>query len=79
MWVWILSGRGALPNDLCRVTDCGVPLEPLDIFKMLSYSDDFDVVLGSRTNKELIWTGANMGWFMKWGNWSRGQVLEDGA
>ena len=29
---------------------------------------DFDVVLGSRTNRELIWTGANMGWFMKWGN-----------
>jgi hypothetical protein len=34
------------------------------------------VVLGSRTNRELIWTGANMGWFMKWGNWSVGKYVE---
>ena len=44
--------------------------EPHDIFKLLAYAQDFDVVLGSRTNRELIWTGANMGWFMKWGNWA---------
>jgi hypothetical protein len=47
-----------------------------DIVKLLSYSDDFDVVLGSRTNRELIWTGANMGWFMKWGNWAVAKYLE---
>ena len=47
-----------------------------DIHKLLSYANDFDVVLGSRTNRELIWTGANMGWFMKWGNWAVAKYLE---
>ena len=47
-----------------------------DIVKLLTYSDDFDVVLGSRTNSELIWTGANMGWFMKWGNWAVAKLME---
>lgn len=50
--------------------------EPTDIFKLLAYASDFDVVLGSRTNRELIWTGANMGWFMKWGNWAVAKYLE---
>ena len=48
--------------------------EPMDIFKLLAYSFDFDVVLGSRTNRELIWTGANMGWFMKWGKLGGRQI-----
>lgn len=47
-----------------------------DIHKLLSYAGDFEVVLGSRTNRELIWTGANMGWFMKWGNWAVAKYLE---
>jgi glycosyltransferase involved in cell wall biosynthesis len=47
-----------------------------DVHKLLSYADDFDVVLGSRTNRELIWTGANMGFFMKWGNWAVAKYLE---
>lgn len=47
-----------------------------DILKLLAFADDFDVVLGSRTNRELIWTGANMGWFMKWGNWAVAKYIE---
>jgi glycosyltransferase involved in cell wall biosynthesis len=47
-----------------------------DIPKLLSYAGDFPVVLGSRTNRELIWTGANMGFFMKWGNWAVAKYLE---
>ncbi len=50
--------------------------EPVDVLKLLAYSYDFDIVLGSRTNSELIWTGANMGWFMKWGNWAVAKYLE---
>ncbi len=39
-----------------------------DVLKLLAYADDFDVVLGTRTSKELIWEGANMGLFLKYGN-----------
>ena len=40
-----------------------------DVLKLLTYADDFDLVLGTRTTRELIWRGANMGWQLRWGNW----------
>lgn len=39
-----------------------------DVLKLLTYADDFDLVLGSRTTRELIWHEANMGWFLRVGN-----------
>jgi glycosyltransferase involved in cell wall biosynthesis len=47
-----------------------------DVAKLLSYADDFDVVYGSRTVKELIWEGANMGLFLKWGNYAVAKMME---
>jgi hypothetical protein len=49
---------------------------PRDIFKLLVYSDDCDAVFGTRTTRELIWRGANMGWFLKWGNWAVAKMVE---
>ena len=34
---------------------------PEDIRKLLVYSGECDVVFGTRTTRELIWAGANMG------------------
>jgi glycosyltransferase involved in cell wall biosynthesis len=42
--------------------------ESRDIMKLLSYTDDFDLVCGTRTTRELIWAEANMGWFLRFGN-----------
>jgi len=47
-----------------------------DIHKLLAYSEDFEVVYGSRTVKELIWRGANMGVFLKWGNYAVAKLME---
>ncbi|MBU0484860.1 MAG: glycosyltransferase family 2 protein [Proteobacteria bacterium] len=47
-----------------------------DIVKLLAYADDYDVVYGSRTVKELIWEGANMGIFLKWGNYAVAKLME---
>lgn len=47
-----------------------------DIIKLLAYSDDFDLVCGTRTNSSLIWSGANMGWFMRNGNVVVAKLLE---
>jgi Glycosyl transferase family 2 len=41
-----------------------------DIVKLLAYSDECDAVFGSRTNRALIWHGANMGPLLSWGNWT---------
>jgi glycosyltransferase involved in cell wall biosynthesis len=47
-----------------------------DIFKLLAYAADFDMVCGSRTTKELIWEGANMGWFLRHGNVLTAKLLQ---
>jgi glycosyltransferase involved in cell wall biosynthesis len=52
-----------------------------DIHKLLAYADDFEMVCGTRTTRELIWKEANMGWFLRFGNWVVAkmiQVLYDG-
>ncbi len=47
-----------------------------DIFKFLSYAEDFSLVQGTRTTKEMIWRGANMGNPLKWGNWFVAKILQ---
>ena len=47
-----------------------------DVLKLLTYADDFDLVLGTRTTRELIWHGANMGWQLRWGNWVLAKLLQ---
>lgn len=33
-------------------------------------------VVGSRTVSNFIWDGANMGWFLQWGNWAVAKLIE---
>lgn len=47
-----------------------------DVRKLLAFAEDFEVVYGSRTVKELIWEGANMGMFLKWGNYAVAKLME---
>ncbi len=47
-----------------------------DVLKLLAYADDFDVVYGSRTARMFIWRGANMGLFLRWGNWAVAKLME---
>jgi glycosyltransferase involved in cell wall biosynthesis len=47
-----------------------------DVTKLLAYSDDVPVVLGTRTTREFIWQGANMGKFLRWGNWAVAKMTE---
>ena len=47
-----------------------------DVLKLLAYSEDFDMVCGTRTTRELIWVQANMGWFLRIGNWSVAKMIQ---
>jgi glycosyltransferase involved in cell wall biosynthesis len=49
---------------------------PEDIFKLLAYAQDFDYVIGTRTTREMVWRGANMGFLLKWGNWAVAKLAE---
>ena len=47
-----------------------------DIFKLVAYAEDFDLVCGTRTTRELIWQKANMGWLLRFGNVAVAKLLE---
>jgi len=47
-----------------------------DILKLLAYAHDFDVVYGSRTSQPLVWHGANMGFFLRFGNWAVAKYMQ---
>lgn len=47
-----------------------------DVLKLLAYSEDFEMVCGTRTTRELIWAEANMGWFLRVGNWAVAKLLQ---
>ena len=69
-------GLAEATGDLLVIAEPDGTFMPSDIFKLLVYSDDCDVVFGTRTTRELIWRGANMGWFLKWGNWAVAKGVE---
>ena len=50
--------------------------KPLDIYKLMSYIPESDFVVGTRTNTIFIWSGANMGLFLRWGNWFVAKLTE---
>ncbi len=72
----IIRGFRESSGDLIIVCEPDDTFLASDIHKFLSYSEDVDIVYGSRTYKELIWSGANMGWFLRFGNWAVAKLLE---
>jgi glycosyltransferase involved in cell wall biosynthesis len=63
-------------GDLIVLAEPDGTFLPSDIFKLLVFSDHCDAVFGTRTTRELIWRGANMEWFLRWGNWAVAKLIE---
>lgn len=63
-------------GDLIVLVEPDGTFLPRDLTKLLAYSDDFEAVFGTRTTREMIWRGANMGALLKWGNWSVAKLIE---
>ena len=63
-------------GDLIVLAEPDGTFLPEDLIKLLVYSDRCDVVFGTRTTRELIWAGANMPGFLRWGNWAVAKVVE---
>ncbi|MFZ4810402.1 MAG: glycosyltransferase family 2 protein [Ilumatobacteraceae bacterium] len=62
--------------DLVCICEPDGTFDPRDLGKLLPYTDDVDVVFGSRTVQTFILSGANMGWFLRWGNWAVAKLTE---
>jgi glycosyltransferase involved in cell wall biosynthesis len=72
----IQRGFREATGDLILVSEPDGTFRGHDVLKLLAYADDFEVVYGSRTTKELVWKGANMGLFLKWGNYWVAKLME---
>lgn len=69
-------GLAEASGDLLVLAEPDGTFLPGDVFKLLVYSDDCEAVFGTRTTREMIWRGANMGAFLKWGNWAVAKLVE---
>ena len=72
----IQRGLAEATGDLIIISEPDGTFSGHDVVKLLAYSDDVPVVFGTRTQRELVWEGANMGFFLKWGNWAVGKMME---
>lgn len=72
----IWRGLAEAKGDLLIIAEPDGTFSGHDVVKLLAYSDDVPVVFGTRTSREFVWDGANMGLFLKWGNWAVGKMVE---
>ena len=62
--------------DLVCICEPDATFDPRDLLKLLPFTEDVELVLGSRTVQNFIFSGANMGMFLKWGNWAVAKMTE---
>ena len=72
----IRRGFAEATGDLVAVCEPDATFAAQDLYKLLVYSEDVDIVYGSRTIRTFIWQHANMGILLKWGNWFVAKLLE---
>jgi glycosyltransferase involved in cell wall biosynthesis len=72
----LLRGIDECDADLIVLSEPDGTFSGHDLIKLLAYSDDVPVVFGTRTSQNFIWSGANMGRFLRWGNWAVAKMTE---
>ncbi|UCD89264.1 MAG: glycosyltransferase family 2 protein [Desulfobacterales bacterium] len=72
----IQKGLQEASGELIVISEPDGTFTARDIVKLLSYTDDFSIVYGSRTLNTMIWEGANMGWFLRYGNYFVAKLIE---
>lgn len=72
----LLCGIDHTDADLIVMAEPDGTFSGHDLLKLLAYAEDVPVVFGTRTSREFIWAGANMGPFLRWGNWAVAKMTE---
>jgi glycosyltransferase involved in cell wall biosynthesis len=62
-------GLSEVKTDYAFLTEADNSFYPEDVIKLLSYSSDFDMVKGARSNSKLIDEDADFGFLLKYGNY----------
>jgi glycosyltransferase involved in cell wall biosynthesis len=72
----IRRGLQETSADLVCICEPDGTFDPNDLLKLLPFLTDSDAVFGSRTVSTFIFSGANMGPFLRWGNWAVAKLIE---
>jgi glycosyltransferase involved in cell wall biosynthesis len=72
----LLCGIDYSTSDILILCEPDGTFAAEDVVKLLAYCADVPVVFGTRTSRDFIWDGANMGRFLRWGNWAVAKMTE---
>lgn len=72
----IARGLREVDADLVCICEPDGTFRASDLNKLLAFTPECDMVVGSRTVSNFIWDGANMGWHLRWGNWALAKIIE---
>ena len=70
------QGMDAATGDILVLVEADATFRAKDLGKLLEYLKDADMVIGTRTTRQLIEQGANMDGLLRWGNVAVGKVIE---
>ncbi|MCB9832280.1 MAG: glycosyltransferase family 2 protein [Planctomycetes bacterium] len=70
------AGLAAADGDLLVLTEADGSFRAHDLEKLLVYTDAAAMVLGTRTTRQMVEQGANMGFILRWGNVTAAKILE---
>lgn len=72
----IKAGINRSKGDIIIITEADGTFRSKDLNKLLEYMKDADMVIGTRTTRQMIEQGANMNWSLRWGNVFLGKFIE---
>jgi len=64
----LMAGMAAAKGDLLVLVEADGSFRARDVVKLLVYLDDADMVMGTRTTRQMVEQGANMRFMLRWGN-----------
>ncbi|MGQ0554000.1 MAG: glycosyltransferase family 2 protein [Planctomycetota bacterium] len=71
-----LDHAAATGADILVITEADGSFRASDLGKLLAYLPDGQLVLGTRTTRQMVEQGANMDWSLRWGNVAMAKLLE---
>jgi glycosyltransferase involved in cell wall biosynthesis len=72
----LMRGMVEAKGDIVVTTEGDGTFQPKDVEKLLSYSNEFGAVFGTRTSRSAIWSGAFMPFPVRFGNWLWAKIIE---
>lgn len=72
----LVQGMDAATGDILVLVEADGTFRAKDMGKLLEYLKDADMVIGTRTTRQMIEQGANMAGPLRWGNVAVGKLIE---